>query len=230
MLEMYMSGLLKEVIKIKVLRWFCVKNWIFEPKFWRNCYLETPTKITWTKIFKNFEPKISRKILTWNFWKHFAWNFWKNLDFYDFLWTNVSAEVHDLVSLLVTFLSIGKRQILDIAKIGFQIEVSKWRFDWLFDLKTFLMNSELTIITLKSLLPNSPNKISTMSTKCWLLSKFLIKNQRLDKVFGELFLSQIIRWFDQLKLSLKKHIRNLWPLASCICLHSTFISFHTDVC
>ena len=108
------------------------------------------------------------------------WNFWKNLDSYDFLWTNESAGVHDLVSLLVTFLSIGKRQILDIAKIGFQIEVSKWRCDWLLvNLKTFLMNSELTIITLKSLLPNSPNKIGTMSTKCWLLSKFLIKNQRL---------------------------------------------------
>ena len=58
------------------------------------------------------------------------WNFWKNLDSYDFLWTNESAGVHDLVSLLVTFLSIGKRQILDIAKIGFQIEVSKWLCDW----------------------------------------------------------------------------------------------------
>ena len=91
---------------------------------------------------------------------------------------NVSVGGHDLVSLLVTFLNSGKRQILDIAKSGFQIKISKWLCDWLLvNLKTWLMNSKLTIITLESLLPDPPNKISTMSTKCWLLSKFLIRTQ-----------------------------------------------------
>ena len=58
---------------------------------------------------------------------------------------------------------------------------------------------------------------------------FLCKHRiRVVKVFGEFFFRHIIRWFGQWKLSLKKHIRNLWPLASCICLHSTFIGFHND--
>ena len=67
---------------------------------------------------------LTEKIRPKNTAKTFQTKFLKILDSYDFLWTNVSVGGRDLVSLLVTFLSNGKRQILDIAKSGFRIKVS----------------------------------------------------------------------------------------------------------
>ena len=138
-----------------------------------------------TKIYRKFLKIFSEVNFPWKFNVSNFQNFFWKIFFYDFLWMNVSVDVHNgLVFLPATFSNIEKRQILGIAQNSFQIN----RFYWLWlslriNLKTFLMNSKLTVIALQTLFSQSPNKISTMSAKSWLLSKFLDKNRTVRRNF-----------------------------------------------